>query len=59
MRREHVVIGGDDAEVRAVAIAQRILVVRAAGGKAVGDVGAAQRLALGLAGALPLPCVSR
>ena len=50
MRREHVVVGGDDAEVGAGAVAQHVLVVGTAGGEAMGDVGAAQRLALGLVG---------
>ncbi len=48
MGRKHVIVGCDDAEVRALAAAQFILVMGAAGGKAMGDIGAAQRLAPGL-----------
>ena len=49
MRRQHVVERRDDAEVRPGAVAQFVLVMGTAGGKAMGDVGAAQRLAFGLA----------
>jgi hypothetical protein len=43
MRREHVVVGGDDAEVRSATLAQRGLVGRGAGGEAVGEIAARQR----------------
>ncbi len=42
MGRQHVVVGGDDREVRRVAALQRFLVVGAAGGKTVGEIGAAE-----------------
>ena len=42
MGREHVVIGGNDADIRRIAIFQFFLVAGAASGKAVGEIGAAQ-----------------
>ena len=45
MGRQHVVVGGDDREIGAVALAQRLLVARRAGGEAVGEIGAAEPLA--------------
>jgi hypothetical protein len=48
--REHVVAGGDDRQIGALAVAQRLLVAGGAGGEAVGEVGAAQTLARRLAG---------
>jgi hypothetical protein len=47
MRRQHVVIGGNDGEVGRVAVFQRCLVAGTAGGEAVGDIGAAQAFARG------------
>ncbi len=48
MRRQHVVIGGDDAEVRNLVAGQRRLVVRAAGGKTMGEIGTGQNRAVRL-----------
>jgi hypothetical protein len=45
MRREHVVVGGDDPEIGLLAVLERGLVAWAAGGEAVREVGAAQALA--------------
>ncbi len=50
MRRQHVVIGGDDAEVRNLVAGQRRLVVRTAGGKSMREIGAAQHRPLRLVG---------
>ncbi|MCY1187520.1 hypothetical protein D9M73_285110 [compost metagenome] len=46
MRREHVVVGGDDGHVGRVQQAQALLVATAAAGHAVGEVGALQLAAL-------------
>ena len=43
VRREHVVVGGDDAEVRRAVACERVLVGGRAGGKAVGEVAAGER----------------
>ena len=45
VRRQHVVVGGDDAQVRRHATAQAALVGAAAGGESVGEVAAAQAAA--------------
>ena len=45
VRREHVVVGGDDAQVRRHAAAQAALVGAATGGESVGEVAAAQAAA--------------
>ena len=50
VRREHVVIGGDDAEIGRVAAVKAVLVGRATGGKGMRLVGAAERLARRLRG---------
>ena len=42
---KHVVIGGDDREIGACPLPQRVLVARGAGGEAVGEIGAAKSLA--------------
>ncbi|KAG0751530.1 hypothetical protein G6F24_014243 [Rhizopus arrhizus] len=47
VRRQHVGVGGDDAEVRRHAAAQPALVSTAAGGEAMGEVAAAQAAAEG------------
>ena len=43
--RKHVVIGGDDREIGARPLAQRLLVARPAGGEAMGEIGATEALA--------------
>ncbi len=43
--RKHVVIGGDDREIGSCPLPQSLLVVRSAGGEAMGEIGAAQALA--------------
>ena len=45
MRRKHVVVGRDDRQIRRLAVAQRVLVLGAAGGEAVREIGAAELLA--------------
>ena len=45
MRRKHVVVGRDDRQIRRIAVAQRMLVLGAAGGEAVREIGAAELLA--------------
>ena len=45
MRRQHVVVGGDDADIGHDVGAQRRLVVNAAGGEAMREIGAAERAA--------------
>ena len=42
MRREHVVVGGDDRQIGAVAIAQHRLVAGTASGETMGKIGAAE-----------------
>ena len=44
--REHVVVGGDDAEIGRLVVDEPLLVGGAAGGKAVGEIAAGQRRAL-------------
>jgi hypothetical protein len=46
MRRQHVVVRGDYGQVAAQSVAQRVLVVCAAGGKAVRQVAAGKMRAL-------------
>ncbi len=45
MRREHVVIGGDDADIGRIALGEFGLVAGAAGGKAMREIGATELLA--------------
>ena len=47
MRRQHVVVGGDDAEIGTRPLPQRLLVAGRAGGEAMGEIGAAEALAAG------------
>ena len=47
MRRQHVVVGGDDAEVGRLVARERRLVARAAHGKAMGEIAAGQDRAVG------------
>ena len=53
MRRQHVVVGGDDADVRGPAVADRVLVL-ARRGKAMREIAAGQRRAIDAR--LPLAC---
>ena len=50
MGREHVIVGGDDREIGAGPLAQRLLVARCAGGEAMGEIGAAEAFAGRLVG---------
>jgi len=45
MSREHVVVGGDDADIGPAHLSQGLLVGRVRGGETVGEVGAAEALA--------------